>query len=145
MPPRRSDCLTPYCSEDLFSSGVATRVSDRFDDLLLLADRGFQRELHAWACAFGDKARQVLPDMAPLTEKNRNHPDGRDSLRDERAHRLLERRPVLEICQADAERRKLRRDAARDALERTRPLGIARSVGDENDPLPQCSVARRPS
>src|ERR1044072_1484868 len=119
--------------------------SECLDDYRLFANRFFEAEYQPGAPQLIDQARQVVLHMAALAEEHRDHPDRAHALRDERVHAFLERSAVLQVRQPDARRGKLLREARRDALERPRPLRIARPVSDENDALLQCRVARRPS
>ena len=83
------------------------------------------------AAELGNEPRQILLHVPPLPEKHRDDMDRIRARGGKRRHRFGERRAhQLEI--RDRDQKILGKDRG-DALERPRPLRIARAVGEKDD------------
>ncbi len=80
-----------------------------------------------------DEPREILLRVGALPEQHGNDANRGNAFGDERGDGLIERYAVLEERKADRSRGQPAREACRNALERPRPLRVARPVGDQND------------
>jgi hypothetical protein len=79
------------------------------------------------------EARKIVFDVTTLAEKHRNDADRGDAFCNQCADDFIEGGSMFQERESDRDRGKLLADATREALERTRPVGIARSVSEEDD------------
>jgi len=71
--------------------------------------------------------------MPAVAEKYRHYANCADAFCNQRGNGFIERRSVLQVRKTDRYGREFLDEAGGDALEWTRPLRIARAMGDEDD------------
>jgi hypothetical protein len=142
--------LAPRPSTTTSTSAIFTqRVGDRLDDARLLADRRIDGDVQPRMALARllHEARQVARHVSAGAEERRHDANRGRALARQLVQRFRERRArQLEIGEPYLGGRLLREQRG-EALERLRPLRVARAVREQDDRLrrAQWSVARRPS